>query len=734
MNETISLKGVTSYHPSEPEVIDISKQNTFIFGLNGTGKSTISNFLYAPQQQRFTGSNLNIEGDYTAIVYNQAFVDDNFVHSSIQEGVFTLSEDNAALEVRITEKTRLREQLAEAYRDIKNKISDAGQAKKDIVSSTIEEVFKQKHAIEKTSLNTFLTGFKRKVNFYDQVKKQKGNASDSIDSLDSEYQSLTQNDKAQPNLVTLPSPPKITDEQVALLSEPIVGSSSSQLTEFIAELNNQNWVKNGKDNYLKDSQTKCPFCQQDTIDDTFRSELASLFDKTYESNVQKVETVLASYTSAVTSYIDSIKAAFINCSIFDSNIHNVEPALEIIERAYQDNVALIQSKVDKPSYAIELLNCSEKLKPIEDIAKDINKSVQSIIAKAKKFNESKNDIQFRMWNSIRYHTGSLFSLEKNQIDKKDKEIEQFKDRLSRVERIGKKVTARVKYLRSKTSDIDKTITRININLKNLGLTSFEIVPSNNPEQKNYFVLSRGEESKEGEAVFKSLSEGEKTLITFLYFIEKCNGSMSADSDLTDNEKLIVIDDPISSLSQNYIYDIASLIQTKIIKGNKFKKVIVLTHSLFFYQELLKLAPNKVDQFEKKYALYRLNKKQYSIIQPMSKGELKNDYQSLWQTVKDVIDGNAHPVVLPNVMRNIIEYYFGFVHKKDKLADILNELIEKEQEQGYKSFYRYINRGSHADPTNIGIMVDVDHTAYLERFRAIFRESQDEEHYICMMES
>ncbi|WP_257877532.1 AAA family ATPase, partial [Vibrio parahaemolyticus] len=67
--------------------------------------------------------------------------------------------------------------------------------------------------------------------------------------------------------------------------------------------------------------------------------------------------------------------------------------------------------------------------------------------------------------------------------------------------------------------------------------------------------------------------------------------MSKDTDIAAKEKLIVIDDPISSLSQNYIYDIASLIQSKIIKGQKFKKVIVLTHSLFFFQELIKLSPN-----------------------------------------------------------------------------------------------------------------------------------------------
>lgn len=126
---------------------------------------------------------------------------------------------------------------------------------------------------------------------------------------------------------------------------------------------------------------------------------------------------------------------------------------------------------------------------------------------------------------------------------------------------------------------------------------------------------------------------------------------------------------------------------KVIRGNRFKKVITLTHSLFFFQELLKLAPNNTEKFNKKYALYRLNKNQYSNVYSMSKGELKNDYQSLWQILKDVVDGKADPVVLPNVMRNIIEYYFGFVHRKDKLVEILNELAEKEPNQGHKAFYR-----------------------------------------------
>ncbi|ELV7516597.1 AAA family ATPase [Photobacterium damselae] len=738
MSDSITIKGVTSYHPTTPQIIDISKQNTLIFGLNGAGKSTISNFLY--DREKFDSCSLNVEGSFTPIVYNQAFVEQHFVKSSMQEGVFTLSKDNADLEARIAEKSKLREKLLELYNGIKAKISEAETAQGKATDSAIEEVFKQKNIIEKTSLAPFLEGFKRpKSNFYKQVKSQKGVSQDSIESLQAEYDSLTQSDKALPTLIELPSPPSLSIEETTILSEPIVGSSSSQLTEFITELNNQNWVKNGKDSYLAEEQTKCPFCQKDTIDDTFRSELAALFDKTYDSNVQKVEAISKSYGDAVTNYITSIQAAFINCSLYDPNLHKVDPVIALLERVYQDNLDLIKSKIEKPSLSIEIIDYQEKSAPLMSISEEINAAVKVIIIKARKFKESKKDIQDRMWDSVRYHTESIFSLEKRLIDEKDSDIKQLNADLKRVKLVGQKVASRISYLRSKTSNIDDTIERININLKSLGLTSFEIVSSTDPEQQNYFVLSRGEKTNEGKEVFKSLSEGEKTLITFLYFIEKCNGSMSKDSDIADKEKLIVIDDPISSLSQNYIYDIASLTHTKIIKGNKFKKVIVLTHSLFFYQELLKLAPQGKDKkgndrFNDKYSLYRLNKKQYTNVQPMNKGELKNDYQSLWQIIKDVIEGSANPVVLPNVMRNIIEYYFGFVHKRDKLSDILNELAEKEPEQGHKAFYRYINRSSHSDPTNIGLMVEVEPQAYLERFKSIFIESQDEEHYHCMMES
>lgn len=65
------------------------------------------------------------------------------------------------------------------------------------------------------------------------------------------------------------------------------------------------------------------------------------------------------------------------------------------------------------------------------------------------------------------------------------------------------------------------------------------------------------------------------MVAFLYFIESCSGSLTPETIHPEN-KLIVIGDPISSLSHNYIYEVAALIKRKIIKAAAAEHVVILT--------------------------------------------------------------------------------------------------------------------------------------------------------------
>nr|WP_235595441.1 AAA family ATPase [Leptospira interrogans] len=95
---------------------------------------------------------------------------------------------------------------------------------------------------------------------------------------------------------------------------------------------------------------------------------------------------------------------------------------------------------------------------------------------------------------------------------------------------------------------------------------------------NLYRLTRSEYS---DKTFQSLSEGEKMIISFLYFIELCKGKISTTSIVT--KKIIIIDDPISSLSHIYVFNIGQLIKKYFTNPNSdYEQIFILTHSLYFF--------------------------------------------------------------------------------------------------------------------------------------------------------
>nr|WP_309144711.1 AAA family ATPase [Bacillus sp. EB600] len=84
-----------------------------------------------------------------------------------------------------------------------------------------------------------------------------------------------------------------------------------------------------------------------------------------------------------------------------------------------------------------------------------------------------------------------------------------------------------------------------------------------------------------------MSEGEKTFITFLYFYHLIKGSNSTKQITVD--KVIVIDDPISSLDSDILFIVSCLIRKLIdeIREDKHtnnKQLIILTHNVFFQKQ------------------------------------------------------------------------------------------------------------------------------------------------------
>ena len=110
---------------------------------------------------------------------------------------------------------------------------------------------------------------------------------------------------------------------------------------------------------------------------------------------------------------------------------------------------------------------------------------------------------------------------------------------------------------------------------------------NNLGGQNRFVIKRGAE------IAYNLSEGERNLVAFCYFVARLNeGDATDDDDTAKQRPIIWIDDPVSSLDSNHIFFVYSLIRSQIWKANCAAQLFISTHNLTFLKYLTQMnGPN-----------------------------------------------------------------------------------------------------------------------------------------------
>jgi wobble nucleotide-excising tRNase len=112
MIETISLSKTATYG-DQPEVLGPLRRVNFIFGTNGTGKTTISRVIADDTAYAACGVAWKDGRPLQALVYNRDFVERNFSRSAELKGVFTLGEKQVKAQEEIKEKKR----EADGYKD-----------------------------------------------------------------------------------------------------------------------------------------------------------------------------------------------------------------------------------------------------------------------------------------------------------------------------------------------------------------------------------------------------------------------------------------------------------------------------------------------------------------------------------------------------------------------------------------------------------------------------------------
>jgi len=712
----LNINGVASY--KSKTILSPTKKTSLIYGLNGAGKSTISEFLYNQSEPRFAKCSVKLSQPCDFLVYNQSFLNDYFYEEDNLKGIFTLSKENKLAlqqieaEMKELDKHRAAQQENSAASSANSAQLDQEKSK---ASTKIWEI-KAKYAGGDRVLEFCLDGLKKTDLLFQHIlglPLPKAAPDYTADDLKAEASSIEGEGAVTYNKIPNISAGWLSIESNSLWSKIIVGSQEGSVAEFIAKAGSFDWVKEGLQFVSNDKdQQECPFCQQETITKSFIDSISSVFDEAYKYDVNSLESMKSTYETLTSSLNlqDISNSALASKELAEAwNI-----ALEALKASIRENVLLIGNKIKSPSAAVSLTDTRATVDVLNGLVNDLNTLIESHNEKLTNKKKTREDIKARFWALMRWDYDQTISAYSQSATGIKDEASQISQAASKINNSIEASNLKISNLRKQTVNIEESIENINRGLVEIGIDGFSVISHG----EDFYRVSRA--SDQGNA-FHSLSEGEKTVISFLYFIELCKGQKTANA--VPQTKVVVIDDPISSLSHLYVFNIGQLIKRYFINDKSYAQVFVLTHSLYFFYELTHT--NKEKRAETQHLFRVIKNANGSSVISMSYEEIQNDYQSYWSIIKDQA---SPPALIANCMRNIVEYFFNFVQKKD-----FNNVFQKPALSGDKfvTFYRYMNRESHSLGQNIFDIKEFDHQVFKDGLRLIFEESGYGEHYQAM---
>lgn len=729
MLRCISIQGVKSFPKDKAisVVLDHNKRVSLFYGLNGSGKSAIAQVIHrnGTKLNPFTECALTYTGQqdsYLHLVYDEDFVDKNFRSQQGFPGIFSIGQqDNEALreaeekQKKSDELEQKRETLlaqkAQQYNELESALNDASDATWPIWTSYKDGALK--------ACVTGVGNNKRKLfEKLQGIALADGEAIPSIDQLTSRIKDVDATEVSEKDAVSLDLSGLKNLELSSVWAEPIVGSSDSKLAALIQQLGNIDWVKQGE-KYLPHDAGTCPFCQQ-RLPHEFKAELGKLIDDNYRRRVAAVVDAHDRYAKAV-----QLLAAGWQKLISDEPLAKEHPSIEALwgrlELALSRNLASMHQKVLVPSAPVAVDSSEEAATALADAIAQVNERITQFNTRIRNRRTEADRIKVDFWKRMRQdHAGTVnvyvaTSKRLNAvISDINAELESLRSKLT-------VIATRLAELRANSIGTQQSVDAINRRLHSLGIDAFKIKKKSGPG--NFYCLERPGIPVED---YRSLSEGEKTLISFFYFVELVNGSAAQETHYAQDKKIVVIDDPISSLSHNYVYDIASIIANEIVNGGKkVRQVIVLTHSLFFHHELIKQIDNAgISQY------FRVLKRDCSDVIRMKGDEILNDYQAFWRVLKDAREGNASVACVPNAMRCIFEHFFSFTEERENFRHALREL--GEEDHTFTPLGRFLDNRSHADNVNLTDFGELDINYYIDKFQAVFERTNYRDHFTKMM--
>lgn len=698
-------------------------QINYLYGANGSGKTTLSNILsncgICPEcELRWNGGI-----QHKVLVYNRKFVEDNYEQSDEMRGIFTLGKESKEIQKRIRE---LKKQIDEKQ-DVISKNNAVIEREKQKTNEAVTEFTEKCWNVHKKYEVVFVRAFEgyrgAKAKFREKVQNEYRSNRETVlgysELVDKAKEILNSDASTYDNIDNV----NIADFQ-AIENHPvfkvrIVGKEDVSISSMIQKLNNSDWVRQGVSYYQNNNQY-CPFCQQYTSEE-FRRSLEDYFDETYVKQTQTLSAASQRYVNEVNALIDSMeKILLLDHPCIPAE--ELRSALQRIEVVKRSNMLRLEKKGKEPTALIELESIQELVEALRIHLADARAKTQIHNAMIANLHTEKASLIACVWayviDELRLDHGTYES----KLAGCDKAIRAITEKNRALEIEIEAMNREIQSAERSVSSVQPTIDEINKMLAGFGFVNFNLAIGERTGTYRVVRLN-GEDAK------RTLSEGEKTFITFLYYYYLTRGSHEA-SEVT-SDKILVVDDPISSLDSSILYVVSSLVRNLIqecrLGTNGIKQVFVLTHNVYFHKEVT-YRRNSDKTAGDSYWIIRRRGESAEIVR-FEQNPIRTSYDLLWQEIRD--NTRINHTTICNTLRRILEYYFKILGRTN--TDDIVKKYEGEQRVICSTLLSWINDGSHDVNDDLYVMIDEETVdKYLMVFRGIFESEGHLEHYNMMM--
>jgi wobble nucleotide-excising tRNase len=437
-----------------------------------------------------------------------------------------------------------------------------------------------------------------------------------------------------------------------------------------------------------------------------------------------LDLAISKYTQYVERFIKYIEDIIeIEISVFDFT--EVTNNLGLLKKTFEKNILSLQKKRTQKSKSVELESLHKVFDLITSQISECSTEIESHNSRCQNIEDERRKLTSQVWRFIASET-------KSTIDEYIKAKEKYESGIQSQDTKKNKTNLEISALNREITTIQSEITSVahSINEINRILMGFhfEGFYLSESTRKGHYELIR----KDGTSATNTLSEGEYTFITFLYFYYLIRGS--SEKEQLEQKKIVVIDDPISSLDSSVLFIVSNLVKALIdelndnYRGSKIRQLFVLTHNIYFHKEIsFKGSRGNITRNELFWLVYK--KEEISEIKTSTKNPINTTYALLWDEIKNSESTNR--ITVFNNLRRILEYYFKIIGNYDYEA-IINH-FDFEDKQTCKALISWINDGSHFINDDLLVETEIESVdRYLKVFKDIFEKLGHLSHYNMMM--